>query len=578
LVDICLDLAPGYRRQGAALDEALDEVWAKLPWPYGFVTAAAATAAAAPLTGPTALLRAGRLASWVAKYSSSVQSLCIPQGAWQEALHCSWAPDLLGICEALMPPQRGPGAGVALPYLVNLQLPVLGLRNNSAFLEALGSCSGLTRLVLSNAGYWETCRSSEAASDMPSDGEQQYSGMPSDDGEQQYSDMPPDDGEQQYSDMPSDEGEQYSDTPSNEEQQYSDMDLLTMSLATLTSLRVLHLELGRGQGDGLVPLLRALPPSLEDMCLDMFLPCWASIPLSCITHLVNLRCWEHPAVSLVLDDCSSSSRGSNDSGGGGSSSSSGGTCGAAALTALTQLSLYDDNTSGDSIWLQLPNLRAIDLERADTAAWEQIHGMQQLQQLTVWTSDGGRPLRDGAEATFPEHCAQLLGEMTQLRQLVLIDCTFWGMGGWQLPLSQPWVAAVARLTGLSALQLPATVMLVGGATMLAPLTQLEALTVVCAPPMPSEFYPEEEEDAKYPGEHARDWAEAAACARGVVQAVAAAVSGGTGQLQLQQLVLVMYETIWEHAEWPERAQRLREDAMTALPGLTVEVQRDYDPE
>jgi hypothetical protein len=263
--------------------------------------------------------------------------------------------------------------------------------------------------------------------------------------------------------------------------------------------------------------------------------CMDSIPLSCMTHLVKLRAWDTPSVDMVELDSSSS--------GGGSSSSR--RCAASALTALTRLRLGDSVYSSDAR-LQLPNLRALRLQEADPDAWEKLWSMQHLRQLTVFcfvtSPQAGNDYKVG------------LGGMTQLHELQL---DIWDPHAMLRPLtSEPWAAAVADLTRLSVLRLPAHVLLVGGSDLLAGLSQLKEMVVCC----------EEQLHGQYYAEGAQGWA--ATPAGAVVGVVAAAVAGGKGALR--RLVLVVSSV---GDEGQGTAQQVGDAARAALPGLEVEVQQ-----
>jgi hypothetical protein len=376
---------------------------------------------------------------------------------------------LNGIRGNLVGPQRRATPGTVLPHLVQLELPVLGLRGTSAFLQALARCPSLQRLTLKQAS-----------------------------------------------------------TPAGQAAEPATMQLLASTVSPLTQLRQLCIEWASKysyvEGSSLAGLLRALPPSVVDMQLHK-VGCEDSIPLSCMTHLVNLRAWDDPEVNMVeLDSSSSSSSSSN---------SSHRSCAASALTALTRLRSRQ-HLSGRDARLQLPNLRHLLLREADPEGWEQLRAMKELRPLTVgvW-----------CEINTDANSVGLDG-MTQLQELWLIK--------WdpfidvQPPLSQPWAAAVAKLTRLSVLRLPAHVLLVGGSDLLTPLTQLRELTVDCC--ANQQHHPED----------AQGWA--ATPPGAVVEAVAAAVRGGWAPLQ--RLVLV----VWSFG-WVDYRLQFRRAARSALPGL-----------
>jgi hypothetical protein len=322
-------------------------------------------------------------------------------------------------------------------------------------------------------------------------------------------------------------------------------------------------------------LLRALPANLEDVYLEV--GCGGgpvsdipviNIPVSCITHLVNLRRWEQTVHGPVLDDSNSSSS----SGGGSGISSSG----AAVMAALTRLRTHDILYSEDAR-LQLRSLHVLESPRLVSAAWKQLQDMKHLRQLTasghVVTYVKNR-LGVGVPGTVQqqvESSAAGLGAMTQLQHLVLgrpRGCFSMARHG-SLSLSAPWAGAVAKLTQLTALELCEQVMVAGASTMLAPLTQLRTLTVDCTAWLRREYYPE----------GAEGWT--ATPAGAVVQAVAAAVQGGRGQLQ--RLVLKVGK--WHQPSWQEsdrewqltwqqgtHGEQVQLATTASLPGLLVQVQ------
>jgi hypothetical protein len=435
---------------------------------------------------------------------------------------------------------QGAGSSSPLPHLVQLELPIMKIPGTGAFLLGLSKhCPSLQRLVLKEGATWRYSRGCSG---------------------DELSDQGPDDLPQHGKPI--------------------DVGLLSRAVAPLTCLRVLRVEWSPNldvEGSSMAGLLRVLPATLEDMQLDNVV-CKGSIPLSCITHLVNLRGWdERPLVRLVVDDSSSS--------GSGVGSSSTSASGAAALTALTRLRVHFTLFKEDAR-LQLPSLRILDAGYyIEPAAWQQLQGMQHLRQLRASsfavehacsydTFRDGRvgPLWQGAQG------AAGLGGMTQLQELVLESMhTDYHL---QLSMSAPWAAAVAKLTQLTALDLYEHVMVAGASTMLAPLTQLKALTVQCYDQLPLEYFgqlPQEYVDQlpqayfdQLPQEYYPDgegWA--ATTAGAVVQAVAAAVQGGRGQLQ--QLVLVLpYEQAQQGG-----TQKVQLAAMASLPGLLVEVLDEY---
>jgi hypothetical protein len=233
------------------------------------------------------------------------------------------------------------------------------------------------------------------------------------------------------------------------------------------------------------------------------------------------------------------------------------------LTALTWLEVHGTLYQRDAR-LQLPNLRALNSQHyIEPAAWQQLQGMKHLRQLSTCSFGVGQEdRRDGSVGPLLQGAqgAAGLGGMSRLQNLVLN--TFIEIeGDHLLSMSKPWAAAVAKLTGLTALQLSGFEMVAGGSTLLAPLTQLQALTVDCVDRLPREYYPD----------GAQGWA--ATPVGAVVQVVAAAVQGGRGQLQ--RLLLVVPSTlsgacnIWK----PEGGvQGVQLAATAALPGLLVTVQ------
>jgi hypothetical protein len=379
---------------------------------------------------------------------------------------------------------------------VQLELPIMNTPGTGTFLVALSStCPSLQHLVLKEGPDWRYGR-----------------GVPY--GRQPDASRP--------NDLP------MLGTPIS-------MELMARALAPLTCLRVLRMLWTPAwfrQGSSMPGLLRALPATLEE--LQMFdYQCNRSIPVSCITHLVNLRCWEQTWLGELVEDSSSSSS---------SSSSSG----AAALKALTRLSTCDTLYSEDAR-LQLPRLRALVAIHIEPTSWQQLRCMKHLRQLTT-SSFSSDPGRNGEPPLQGDQGAAGLGGMTQLQQLELI-------GSDSHQASASWAASVAELTALTALQLDGDLVVAGGAALLAPLTQLQALTVDCFRQLSQEYYPD----------GAEGWA--ATPAGAVVQAVAEAVQGGRGQLQRLVLQISEYEEPWQHS-----GQQVHVAAMTALPRLEVEVQ------
>jgi hypothetical protein len=215
-----------------------------------------------------------------------------------------------------------------------------------------------------------------------------------------------------------------------------------------------------------------------------------------------------------------------------------------ALTALTRLQLWQSLDSSDAR-LQLPIAGSICLPGADPEAWEQLRAMKQLRSPTVVCCEFGTGAQDDHNVW--------LGGMTQLQELQL-DC-----GSMLLPpASKSWAAAVADLTRLSELHLPATVLLVGGSDLLAPLTQLRELTVDCQGDLDQQYYPE--------GAQGR----AATPPGAVLEVVTAAVAGGKGLL-LQELALVVSAQADEWEGLGGLKQQVVDAARAALPGLAVHV-------
>jgi hypothetical protein len=295
-------------------------------------------------------------------------------------------------------------AGWPFPRLVKLEVPALGTYDAAHFLEALPRLSSLQHLVLT--APHQGCKISS----------------------------------QLHS------------------QQVAD------ALAPLKQLRTLVLEWPR---PGLIPkntlgrLLQGLPPSIQDMQI-MGTGNTGSIPLSCVTHLVNLRHWEHPAVSRVVDDISN--HGTNSSRRSSSSSRGGNKWGAAALTALTSLKCLLP-LNGLDARLQAPNLHSLTLCGGHPAAWQSLQGMKQLQHVSLCVE----------EEDPPPEMPRGLSRCHQLRQLEL---QLPGPGDVVDP--GPWVECLFCLTRLTALRVPAVVLMEGGPDLLHVLTQLRELTVDCS--------------------------------------------------------------------------------------------------
>jgi hypothetical protein len=157
----------------------------------------------------------------------------------------------------------------------------------------------------------------------------------------------------------------------------------------------------------------------------------------------------------------------------------------------------------------------------------------------------------GCFSDTEESVAGLCG-LTQLTHLKLpfAVAQFEPMGIVRPPQLQPWTDATAALIYLKTLRLTLYMALTGGAALLAPLTQLEVLTVDCTNHRALQHF--------LPA-GAEGWA--ATPAGAVVGEVAAAVAGGWRPLQ--RLVLVMCRQ--------EEVQQVRTAAQAALPGMVVEV-------
>jgi hypothetical protein len=327
------------------------------------------------------------------------------------------------------------------------------------------------------------------------------------------------------------------------------LEQLGAALTPFTQLRTLHIEwpcYEKVEGSCMAAFLQQLPPSLEEVQLKpLYCRESDSIPLSCMNHLVRLKAWELWTVRLVEDDLSSSSS---------SGSSSGGTGhGAAALTALTSLKC-SRRLEGSDARLQAPNLRALTFgvgmgRPPAPETWALLPGMSSLRQLTM-----------GLQLTMrvpPE-----LGRLSQLQDLQFVENSLPPPVWLNLspPAVKPWAVAVACLTQLRALRLPAMVVMAGGPTLLTPLTQLQQLGVETRAPctdagllaLPPGFIPSQ----------ASGWA--ATQAGAVVQVVAAAVAAGWRPLQ--RLVL------WDRSlDEDEKVMEARAAAGAALPGVEVEV-------
>jgi hypothetical protein len=451
-----------------------------------------------------ALLHSRQLATWLAKHSGSVRTLRIVMPSSTLRLTIESEQEMTAIRDALPAPQQGPAGGMVLPHLVQLELPVMGLPGSSTWLQALAGCPSLQQLTLKQA-----------------------------------------------------RGLDFFNTEA------VDIHLLASAVAPLTQLQVLHVDLPRPAGwscrDSLDKLLAALSPSLQELFLRGQLQQFDHLCITSITHLVNLQALLEVPVVLATDpaydlgdDYSSSSGSDNTSGSSSSRSSSSGditsTSSSAALTALTRLHV-DGLFFSDDARLGLPNLRGIKLRDAEPGTWKQLQGMQHLRQLTA--------LRELRKESYDRLYRRGLQGVTQLEQLVLhlgIPGEFASPRG-----MAPWAAAIACLTGLTTLTVPAAVVVFGAPGRPSPLTQLRQLTVGC--------------DAAGRGirwhllaSGAEGWD--ATTAGGVVNVVAAAV--GAGWRPLQRLVLVIRG---DPSNWELPAEEVATAASAALPGLEVEVQQ-----
>jgi hypothetical protein len=357
------------------------------------------------------------MAAWLVNNRGRMRSLCIP--GTHQRLISGWAQDVTSIRDALMGPQQGLVGGTALPHLVQLELPVLGLAGSSAFLQALAACTGLQQLTL-----------------------------------------------------------QITQSMYDRSAEPIDLVLLASTLASLKQLRVLHLELpGRptASDSDREELLRQLPPSLEELKVEGYLTgVVVTVPqegchATCISHLVNLRSLDG-LTGMVDGDISSSSGSSGDddsssSGGSSSSSSSSSSRGLQVLTALTRLRIRA-RLSGDDPLLQLPNLREVDTDPymgpiADPEAWKQLQGMQHLQHLTVSCA--------GEE----DVCTAGMRGMTQL---VGLHCHGISQIMHQA-VAATWAEVIGAMTRLTTLRLPPAEVVLVGPMLLPRLTQLKVLTV-----------------------------------------------------------------------------------------------------
>lgn len=337
---------------------------------------------------------------------------------------------------------------------------------------------------------------------------------------------------------------------------FLDVTKVAEAVAPLKQLRTLYIQsawntvamLGHEMG----AVLRQLPPSLEEVQLVG----WRAIDpvnISWVTHLVKLRLWEYLFVGQVVDDISIINAGgaagvvaevvAAGQGGGQEGHAGGGAHGAphgtsswaTALTALTRLWTVHELTANDAR-LQLPNLQSVQLGYgAEPGAWQQLAGMQQLQQLAIepcWRHGGrGMPTAD------------MLSTFTQLQGLELHRCCL------QLSGAAAVAAAVACLTQLTSLHVPWELVCEGSHALLGPLTQLRELTVCCC--MTSDF---------------GSGLKPSAVAPAMVSRLAAAMAGS--QVPQQRLVLLVPDWI---TFWPPAVQQAGDAARAAFPGLQVEV-------
>jgi hypothetical protein len=361
--------------------------------------------------------------------------------------------DLVRIRDVLTGQQQAPPSSITMPTrLVQLELPVLDLPGTTTFLKALRGCPSLQQLKL-----------------VP-----------------------------------------YAQTPlpwsfRQTEEQVS-LSALGETLASMKQLKTLHLvwpypvEYGE-LGVCLTGLLRSLPPTLADLRLQEFeefgssIPQDISIPLSCFTHLVNLRQWEIPAVGEVEDDSSSSSSSS-------SRNRSAHPC-VASWTGMTELRVLGRHVRSVEARLHLPNLRSVLMGGAEPGAWQQLRGAQHLEQMEIY-------IPGSLAETMPE-----LGQLARLRRLML----HLGIGAYP-DVEEPLCTNVGRLVLLSELHVEDWVLLGAGPAMLAPLTQVTKLTVECS-------YPLGQEDLQ---QGIAAWRIRPAVS--VVQAVAEAVARGCSMLQV----------------------------------------------
>jgi hypothetical protein len=458
--------------------------------------------AAAVASAPPALMRGRRLAAWLATHKGCVRTLHIPLDrapSSRQAARPGWEQDLTTIMQALTVPRGVAGPVVVLPHLVSLELPVLGLAGMGAFLQSLAGCPSLQQLHL------------EVAFSMVQDVSEPVS-----------------------------------------------YDQAASAVAPLKQLQALYLEWPdpwKLDAARLPSLLQQLPPSLTSLYVSGYLPGeGAYIPLSCVTHLVNMREWRDHHINSVVDDRSgitlnryrfkgdinpfttTTTTSSSSSNG----SSSGGTwCMAQVLTALTRLEcLNDHDLDSTDMRLQLPSLKVLRLNNASWDAWLKMQGLHQLQKVTV------DDLRGVAG----------LGALTQVREL---DLKFWGVRIQDDAAVKRWAEVVPKMAQLVTLRLCAHALLDGefkkGPGLLAPVTQVSRLTIWFADCF---FESDLPEDAWELG-----WAGTPSGA--VVQMVADALGDGKGRLQQ----LVLEGECWDVEG--EQVQSVTAAARTAVPGVEV---------
>lgn len=267
-----------------------------------------------------ALVRLWWLAPWLVQHRGSVRGLAISRATDNGELGPSWQQALTNIMQQLTAPQQAPGVGCVLPHLVHLELPAMGMDSSSAFLDALGGCTSLQRLVLKQVhGPTATFYT-------------------------------------------------------------IDLDQLAKIVAPLSRLRLLQIQCldragfpppGNVIDSTMTALLQALPSSLEEMQLENLRG--GIVASYCVTHLVNLRAWHSPSVAICRVDRNSD----------GSFNSSGMVHGMSSLTAMTRVDMAEAMQTGDAR-LQLPNLCSLQVrDGAALGAWRELQGMQHLQQLAL---------------------------------------------------------------------------------------------------------------------------------------------------------------------------------------------------